>query len=78
MKLPKQVTIWKREEDAMCEINAFFKDNGTETVIMDGVDSAVEEGGSVRLRNIFGEEKLVEGKIISMSMKTHKLIIEKA
>lgn len=60
----------------MCESTAYLYKDGEETVLLEGVDLLEDKDGEIRLRNLFGEEKKVKGKITSLSLVDHKIIIE--
>jgi len=61
----------------MCEANAYLLKEGKEELILEAVDilEQVEEG-KIRLSNIFGEQKLLDAKVKSMSLVNHKIILE--
>lgn len=60
----------------MCEANAYLLKNGQEELIMEAVDVLENEGDRVRVANIFGEQKVVKGRIKSMSLVDHKILLE--
>ena len=60
----------------MCEANAYIIRNGQEEPIMENVDILQPEGDTIRLTSLFGEEKTVAGKIKSINLVDHKIIIE--
>ncbi len=60
----------------MCEINAYIKRDGHETLIMEGVFVVKPEGDKVLLENIFGEQKLVDAQISQISLMEHKIIFQ--
>lgn len=60
----------------MCEANAYIIRDGREEPIMESVDILQPEGDSLRLTSLFGEEKTVVGKIKSINLVDHKIIIE--
>jgi predicted RNA-binding protein len=63
----------------MCESNAFFLRNGEEELVMESVDLIEpEDRGRIRLENIFGEQKLVTGKLRRMNLVDHKIFFEQA
>ncbi|MFO7914019.1 MAG: CooT family nickel-binding protein, partial [Desulfotignum sp.] len=39
----------------MCEANAYFTENGTQTLIMEAVDKVEPDEDGIRLVSIFGE-----------------------
>jgi predicted RNA-binding protein len=61
----------------MCEANAFFFRNGEEELLLESVDLVEpEEEGQIRLVNIFGEQKIIKGKLKSMNLVNHKILFE--
>jgi len=62
----------------MCEANAYYHKNGQEELILEGVDVVEpEEEGGFRLVNLFGEQKIIKGKLKSMNLVNHKILFEK-
>ncbi len=60
----------------MCEANAYFLREGKEELILESVDVLENQNGEVRIANIFGEQKIVKGRIHSMSLVEHRILIE--
>jgi predicted RNA-binding protein len=60
----------------MCEANAYLLKNGKEELILESVDVLENEGDQVRVANIFGEQKVIKGRIRSMSLVDHKILLE--
>ena len=60
----------------MCEANAYLLKEGKEELILEAVDKIENEGDHIRIESIFGEQKIVHGRIRSMSLVQHKIIIE--
>jgi len=60
----------------MCEANAYLLKEGREELILEAVDKVEREGERIRIVNIFGEQKVVNGRIRSMSLVNHKILIE--
>ena len=60
----------------MCEVNAYIKRDGHETLVMEGVFVVKPEGDKVLLENIFGEQKLVDSQISQISLMEHKIIFQ--
>lgn len=60
----------------MCEANAYLLKEGREELILEAVDKLESEGEKIRIENIFGEQKVVNGRIRSMSLVNHKILIE--
>ena len=61
----------------MCEANAYLLKGGKEELILEAVDILEhDEEGMIRIANIFGEQKVVDAKLKSMSLVNHKIILE--
>jgi len=60
----------------MCESTAYTIKNGKEEVVLENVDFLESLEGSVKLVNLFGEEKVVKGRVKSLSLVDHKIILE--
>jgi predicted RNA-binding protein len=61
----------------MCETNVYVWSNGKEELYLDSVDLLRPEGGSLYLKNLFGEQKLFEGRIREIALGKHKIVLEK-
>jgi predicted RNA-binding protein len=63
----------------MCEATAYLLKNGQEELILKDVDVIEPDGDSVRIVNIFGEQKVLKAVIHSLNLINHKvLLVEKA
>ena len=61
----------------MCEANAYLLREGKEELILEAVDILEQaEEGKIRLANIFGEQKVLDAKLKSMSLVNHKIVLE--
>jgi len=60
----------------MCEANAYLVREGKEELLLEAVDILENEDNQVRIANIFGEQKVVRGRIKSMSLVNHKILLE--
>lgn len=63
----------------MCEANVYLspKDGQQESLVLEAVDQVVPEGPEVwRLTSIFGEQKIVTGRLKSMNLVEHRIIFE--
>jgi len=61
----------------MCEANAYLLRGGKEELILEAVDIFEHyEDGKIRLANIFGEQKVLDAKLKSMSLVNHKIVLE--
>jgi predicted RNA-binding protein len=59
----------------MCEASAYIWKNGQEELILQDVDLIEPEGENLRLVNIFGEQKVLKAKILSLNLVNHKVIL---
>jgi predicted RNA-binding protein len=61
----------------MCEANAYFVKDGKEELLMQSVDLVEpEEDGVFRLVGIFGDQKIIRGRIKRMNLVNHKILFE--
>jgi len=66
------IAVW-----SMCEANAYLLKEGKEELILEAVDILEQaEEGKIRLANIFGEQKVLDAKLKSMSLVNHKIVLE--
>ncbi|MDQ7093759.1 CooT family nickel-binding protein [Desulfosporosinus sp. PR] len=60
----------------MCEANAFLKNGDREELLLESVDKITPEADTLVLEDIFGQRKIVRGKIVGMALVEHKIVIE--
>ena len=61
----------------MCEASAFFYKDGEEKLVLESVDEVLPEGDrQFRLVNIFGDQKIVKGRLKGMNLVSHKIVFE--
>jgi predicted RNA-binding protein len=60
----------------MCQTAAYLLEEGKEVPVLQDVVSATPEGGAVRLINLFGEERVVEGRIKRIDLLAHRMVIQ--
>ena len=60
----------------MCESTAYILRDGKEELVLEDVDAMEREGDMIKIRNIFGEEKLVKARVRRLSLVDHKIILE--
>jgi len=61
----------------MCEANAYILKNGQEELILESIDMIEpEDEKGYRLVSIFGEQKIIQGKIKFMNLVNHKIVFE--
>ena len=61
----------------MCDTNAYVVSDDNEELLLESVDYIRPEGGTVLLRNIFGEEKTFQGSIKEISLSKHRVVLGK-
>lgn len=63
----------------MCEANVFItQEDGGEKMVMDNVDLVeFQEQDMVRLVSIFGDQLALKARIKSMSLASHRILLEK-
>jgi len=59
----------------MCEAAAYMLKNGREELVLQDVDVIEPEGENLRLVNIFGEQKVLKARILSLNLVNHKVIL---
>ncbi len=63
----------------MCEVKVFKKEKGEEILLLKDVYLIEEEPDGLRIETIFGEQKVYEAEIESVSLTDNKVLIrEKA
>jgi predicted RNA-binding protein len=60
----------------MCQTVAYVIEEGKEVPVLEDVISASPEGGNIRMVNLFGEEKIVPGRIKRIDLLTHRILIQ--
>ena len=59
----------------MCESNVYLATEEAEELVMEDVTSIRPEGQGYRLVSLFGEEKLVRGRIREIDLLKHRLCL---
>jgi predicted RNA-binding protein len=73
----EQINLLLAGGEIMCEANAYLLKEGKEELILEAVDILEQaEEGKIRLANIFGEQKVLDAKLKSMSLVNHKIVLE--
>jgi predicted RNA-binding protein len=58
----------------MCEANAYLIKEGEEELLMESVDVIEPEGNdTLRLIDIFGDQKIIKARIKGMNLVNHKI-----
>jgi predicted RNA-binding protein len=61
----------------MCEANAYIYNDEKEELFLEEVNRIIPEGDLLIMENIFGERKLIKGRIKEIILLDHKIILEK-
>lgn len=61
----------------MCEANVYILKDGNEELFMEDVDVIQPEEDKFFLRNVRGDQKMINAKIKSVSLVNHKIVLEK-
>jgi predicted RNA-binding protein len=62
----------------VCDLKAYARKNGKEELLLEAVNQVRAEGGEVVLRNLFGEEKRVQGVVKEVSLAKNRVIVEQS
>jgi predicted RNA-binding protein len=61
----------------MCEANAYFYKDGKEELVLESVDVVEpQEQSGFRLISIFGDQKIIRGRLKTMNLVNHKIVFE--
>jgi len=60
----------------MCESKVVLVKDGREEVVMSDVVRVEVDGEKLKLYGILGEQAEVEGKIVLIDMRSHKVVVE--
>lgn len=62
----------------MCEANVYMLDEqGNETLYLEAVDKLVPEEGKLKMINIFGQQRIVNAKIVELNLVDHRILLQK-
>lgn len=61
----------------MCEANAYVYDGSKEELFLGEVNKITPEGDLLIVEDIFGDRKLIKGKIKEIILLDHKIVIER-
>lgn len=60
----------------MCEANAFLLQEGSEEMILENVDELEVDGDTVKMINIFGEQKSLRARVKRYVNSEGKIVLE--
>jgi predicted RNA-binding protein len=61
----------------MCEASAYLIQDGKEELILENVDELYKEGKTIKMINLFGDQKVLEAHIKRISFVDNKIVLEK-
>jgi len=61
----------------MCEANAYVYVDSKEELFLEEVNKITPDNDTLIIENIFGEKKLIKGRIKEIILLEHKIIIER-
>ena len=59
----------------MCQTTVYVLEKDEETAVLNDVVSVVPEEEGIKVVNLFGEEKVVKGRIHRIDLLTHRITI---
>ncbi len=62
----------------MCQTAVYLVHEGKEELVLQDVVNITPEGATLKLVNLFGEEKVVEGRIRQIDLLSHRITINTA
>jgi predicted RNA-binding protein len=60
----------------MCQTVAYVMEEGKEVEVLQDVVSVVPMGDAVKMVNLFGEERVVPGRIRRIDLLAHRILIQ--
>ncbi|KPU46060.1 putative RNA-binding protein [Oxobacter pfennigii] len=61
----------------MCEASAYLRNGDKDELLLQDVNKITPDGDILIIEDIFGDRKMVKGKIKEIILLDHKIIIEK-
>lgn len=62
----------------MCEAHAYLRKGSSEEKVLESVDLMEVEGSTVRLVNIFGEQRVLHARFLQYNSREGRLLFEAA
>ena len=60
----------------MCDINVFVRKNGAEEKVLENVELVEESSQGIRLVNIFGEERLLNARMVLYNNSEKRMVFQ--
>jgi predicted RNA-binding protein len=61
----------------MCEASAYLVHDGKEELVLENVDELHKEGDTIKMINLFGDQKVLNAQIKMISFVESKIVLEK-
>ncbi len=61
----------------MCETNAYLRDAGKDEMFLESLSKIEVSGDKLRLTSIFGDRKVISGRIIEINFQGGKVVMER-
>ncbi|MBW1784794.1 MAG: CooT family nickel-binding protein [Deltaproteobacteria bacterium] len=61
----------------MCEASAYLVRDGKEELILENVEELFRDGNTIRIVNLFGDQRHLEASIKNISFVENKIVLEK-
>jgi len=61
----------------LCESNVYVRDDSGDTLVMEDAVLVENEGGRVKVTDILGDEKEIEGHLEEITFLEHRIVIRK-
>jgi predicted RNA-binding protein len=74
--LPQEEKGASKEENQMCEANAYLVKGSEENLFMENVDILRPEGEGVYIQDIFGEQRWLRAHIKELNLVQHRIVLE--
>jgi len=61
----------------MCEAAAYLMHDGKEELILENVEELHRQGDTIKIINLFGDQKVLDAQIRMISFVENKIVLEK-
>jgi predicted RNA-binding protein len=61
----------------MCDTNAYIRDAGKEEIFLESISKIEVQGDKLNLTSIFGDRKVISGRILEINFQGGKVIMER-
>jgi len=60
----------------MCESSVYMVDKDGERLVLENVELVEAHDNAITLVDLFGEKKQIKGRVMSLSLVDHKILVE--